>query len=971
MDTNNTYIQIVAADLLRRFGTDLSRVAVVFPNKRASLFLNKELARQAGQPVWSPEYITISDLFRRHSDLVVADQIELVCRLYDVFVQNTGHTAETLDRFYAWGQLLLSDFDDLDKNLGDSTRIFQLIQDTHELDSTDYLTDDQREALKEFFATFDDRQESRLQEKFLTLWSRLGSIYADFRELLRDNGICYEGMLYRDVVEQAQLELTHEAYCFVGFNMLHEVERKLFHMVKDEDKALFYWDYDAYYMQQSHEAGHFIEQYLREFPDALGNSCKRDNMLAKDYITIAAAPTETLQARYVSDWLREKHITDLTRAAVVMCNEQLLTTIIHSLPPEVQKVNITTGYPVAQTPVVALLSQLIDMQTAGLVSGSEKYRLQYVNPVLRHPYSKFISPLAAPLYSDLNTRKVYFPKRADLITGSQPSGDGGLQLLFCDINAIELPDRDALSYNTKLIIWLQRVLKHIAQSNSELTEFDQEVLFRIYQVLQRLLDLLLSGLLDVDTTTLRRLLGQIVSTTTVPFHGEPVEGLQIMGVLETRCLDFDHLLILSCNEGNMPKGVNDASFIPHAIRKAYGLTTVEHKVGIYSYYFHRLLQRCPDVTVTYCSSVVGTNASEMSRFLLQMMVESGLPCRKLSLQVGQQAPAIMPKPIEKTPAVREKMLAMLDDNRMVSPSSLGVYLRCQLKYYYQYVERLREQDEDNIDEMDNRVFGLVFHATAELLYKDIADADGTVRAETMTLLMKDDSRIGRYVDEALQRELFHITDKGDTSFRREYTGQVLINRKVIIQLVKSMLQYDMQYAPFTILLTEETVTSRLKTTLYGKEYWVTLGGYIDRLDVCHAPEGDVIRVVDYKTGRTMPKDMQDVGTIFMPESIAHHSDYYLQSMLYSLIVRHSKKLNSNLLPVQPNLLYVQKCMGKDYSSALTIGKEPISDIATYEQEFAQGLRQLLEEIHNPDVPFVPTDKKDTCEKCPYAAICGA
>lgn len=406
----NTYIHHLAHDLLQRFGTDMSRIAVVFPNKRASLFLNQELARQASEnlpsgsssPVWSPAYITISDLFRRHSDLEVADQILLVCRLYDVFCRVTGFTGESLDRFYNWGLLLLADFDDIDKNMADASKVFELITDTHALDTVSYLEDDQREALKHFFSNFSDDHESLMQEKFKRLWSKLYEIYTTFREELRNDGIAYEGMLYRDVIEHSDISFEYETYCFVGFNMLQQVEQQLFSHLKDMDsirpdgqpRALFYWDYDTYYLNDRHEAGHFIGEYISRFPDALDGISHTNFLQQPDTkITYISAPTENLQARYVHDWLLENDRWKAgARTAIVMSDERLLQTIIRSLPEEVDKVNITTGYPLGQSPVVSFLQQLIELQTAGHILGTDKYRLRYVSSVLSHPYAKYISP---------------------------------------------------------------------------------------------------------------------------------------------------------------------------------------------------------------------------------------------------------------------------------------------------------------------------------------------------------------------------------------------------------------------------------------------------------------------------------------------------------------------------------------------------------------------------------------------------
>lgn len=985
--TMTSYIQLLASDLLRRFGNDLSRVAVVFPNKRASLFLNRELARQAAlggdnTSLWSPSYITISDLFRRHSTLKVADQILLVCRLYDVFRRCTGFESETLDHFYGWGLLLLSDFDDLDKNMADAAKVFQIVTDLHELDTDDYLNDNQRKALKDFFHTFNDGHTTMLREKFLQLWSNLHNIYTTFREELRSDGLAYEGMLYRDVCEQADLTLDYDHYCFVGFNMLQQVEQTLFTRLKQSGKALFYWDYDNYYLNSQHEAGHFIGEYISRFPDALidpatGATIGKDNFhTAKSSVTYISAPTENLQARYVHDWLLENDRWKAgARTAIVMCDENLLQTIIRSLPEEVREVNITTGYPLAQSPMVSMLQLLIELQTEGLMSGTDKYRLRQVNSVLSHPFARIFDEQTHALCLSLNNRKIYYPTRSQLTE----SGTESLALLFADVDAIRDISGDVMTYNARMTTWLMQIVQHIARQKDKLSPLDSESLFRIYQILQRLLTLTVDNTLNVDIVTYRRLLMQIVATTTVPYHGEPVAGVQIMGVLETRCLDFDHVLVLSCNEGNMPKGVNDSSFIPHSVRMVHGMTTVENKVGIYSYYFHRLLQRAGDVTLTYNSSTEGLNSGEMSRFMLQLMVESGIPVVQRNLQVGQGNITTMPAAIEKSDYVQQLMSEKFlnPDAKPISPSSLGVYLRCQKRYYYQHIMLLNDDDSD-IDEMDNKMFGNVFHKAAELAYNSIMGTDGTIGKEVIAAVLKDKSALARFVDDAFKIELFHIKDKhnryvnGLENVRPEFNGLQIINRKVILKLLEDLLKYDMKYAPFRLIGNETYVSTTINVNADDDTPQpIKIGGIIDRLDVVrNASGGFTMRVVDYKTGFSDIKPFASIEEIFDPKNIDKHSDYYLQAMLYSYIISGSGKYNHEQYPVSPALMYVQKTRTDGYTPVLSIADAPVDDFAKFKMPYLQSLSQLISDILNSELPFAPTDDPKTCANCPFADMCG-
>ena len=395
------FLAYVAEDIISKYGTDLSHITVVFPNKRASLFLNEHLARLAEKPIWSPSYITISDLFRQQSDLMVADPIKLVCDLHKSFCLCTG-IDESLDKFYGWGQLLLTDFDDIDKNMADADRVFANLRDIHELDDVSYLTDEQREMIRRFFSNFSEEHNSELKERFLRLWSHFADIYHNFNRRLAAQGLAYEGALYRQVVHSAcccatttnTTDATNATstpsfpaahYLFVGFNLLQKVEQKLFTTLKAEGKASFYWDFDHYYMQDN-EAGQYIGQYLELFPNALDIQADDiyRNFQRPKHISYIAAPTENIQARYVSTWLREQQrYADRRRTAIVLCNEALLPVVIHCLPPEVDKVNITTGYPLSQTPVASFIQLYFNM-----MNGGRSPRL--VRIFQRHPYAQYI-----------------------------------------------------------------------------------------------------------------------------------------------------------------------------------------------------------------------------------------------------------------------------------------------------------------------------------------------------------------------------------------------------------------------------------------------------------------------------------------------------------------------------------------------------------------------------------------------------
>ena len=875
-----SFLEHVAEDLLSRYGTNLSRVAVVFPNKRASLFLNEHLARLAGQPIWSPAYITISDLFRSHSKLQVADPILLVCELHRVFTACTG-IDETLDHFYGWGQLLLSDFDDLEKNMAPADKVLANLRDIHELDDTSYLTPEQREMIKRFFSNFSEEHNSELKERFLRLWSHIAEIYYAYNQQLAEKQLAYEGALYRQVATDETLTFEYDTYAFIGFNLLQKVEQTLFSRLEKMGKAIFYQDTD-------------------EVPPR--------------HINLISAPTENIQARYISEWLNADRISDGRKTAIVLCNEGLLQTVIHCLPEHVDKINITTGYPLGQTSIASLINTLINMQVHGYSLRKQTFARRWVESIKRHPYATLMpDDFASQRYTDI-----------------QP-----------------------------LLHWLISLTQTIATSKSPIIDspLDTESLFRMYTLLNRLSGLVDSGVLRVDVITLQRLIVQLISTTSIPFHGEPAEGIQVMGVLETRNLDFDHVLLLSCNEGNMPRGVNDTSFIPYALRKAYGLTTIDYKVSIYEHYFHRLLQRAGDVTILYNNATSDGKTAEMSRFMLQLMVEHKIPITFQTLKAGQTPQLHAPKAINKTPEVMTQLQRRFTkDAGGISPTAINTYLRCQLRFFYRYVCELTEPDNTEDDLIDNRLFGNIFHKSAQLVYQYLVKTKATITAMALDDLLKDEVTIERVVDEAIKQEFFHIHDASRPL--PPLDGLQLINREVIIKYVRQLLECDRRLAPFHILGLEKPVNITL-----NNQY---IAGIIDRLDSITDPETGLerIRVVDYKTGSRQMKAMPDVAAIFSQEAIKDHSDYFLQTLLYAYIVR-----NKTPQMVAPCLLFIQHAGSEDYDPTLKIGKDAIKDIADYSEEFIMLLRQQLDDIFNAQMTFVPTDDQHRCETCPYASLC--
>lgn len=937
-----TFLEHVATSLLQRFGSNLSHVTVVFPGKRASLFLNQALAEQSPSPVWAPHYQTISDLFQQASPLALADPIESVCRLYAAYSRHVDDP-QPLDRFWSWGEILLADFDDIDKHLVDATRLFRNIADLRQLDDNSYITSEQEEALRSFFRNFSLEENSQIKQQFLRLWNHMGEIYTDLLTSMRRDGVLYEGALQRDVVEQLrQARLTGASsslfsteqqrqtiYAFVGFNVLNDVEQALFDELQARQQALFFWDYDSFYVGHSHEAGHFLRQNLQRYGNELPAECF-DNLRQPKQIDLVCATSENAQARYIPQWLHDHLTLRENRTAVVLCNEQLLQPVLHSIPAggSPQAVNITMGFPLADTPVFSFTTALVSLQTEGYDSARQRFRPAQLRTAQRHPFAQYL----------------------DEELWNRPAGEG-----------------------TALLTYLLEVLSALAPHLAEDVAADiapvyrqlyAEALFRTFTAITRLRDLMTSAVapLAVDDHTLRRLLRTILQSQSVPFHGEPATGMQVMGVLETRALDFDHLLLLSVGEGFLPKTVSDTSLIPYNLREAFGLTTVRHKIAVYAYYFYRLIQRAEHVTFVYNESNAGLRQNEPSRFLRQLLAETDFPIRALRLQASTKV--FMPEPIvvEKTPDIIEQLRQDYDlhreqpgrKTRTLSPTAINTYTTCPLSFYYRYVRGLNVQH-DPEDGLDAVLFGQIFHKAAQLLYQQLTSAGPIVRREDIDRFTENKGQpLESIIRQAFREEFFQ-------GLPEDYSGILIIAVRVVQSYLLQLLKHDRALAPINIIALEEWY--EMKLTVGDVE--VRTGGIIDRLDEIRdtAVEGEtVLRAVDYKTGG-FPAPVTELQRLFTETGQKEH--YYLQTILYATIVAMQQGR-----PVTPCLFFVHKSGSEDYTPKLRLARQLIHDVRPLQEEFLQQLSGVITHIFDPQTPFTQTTNTLSCQHCDFAHLCG-
>ena len=946
------FLKAVAEDIYQRFGNNLSRTAVIFPGKRAGLFFNQYLVECAGHPIWAPPYITISELFDKLSPLKVEAPIRQVCLLHEIFNAHT-HRSEPLDEFYYWGELMLSDFDDIDKNMVDAESLFVNLADIKAINSRfDYLTDEQKEVLQRFFGNFrNEEQQSQIKARFIELWQVMGAIYKEFRARLYSQSLSYEGMQYRDVIEHFDNSmLTYDHYVIVGFNVLNNVERRLFDNLQASGKAIFYWDYDKYYYENpQHEAGLFVRENIERYGNALTDHNIYDNLSRLPEINYVSASTDNAQARYLHEWLSKHHTEKKEQeTAVVLCNEDIAIPVLHALPTDkVRNVNVTMGFKLAQTPVYTLIDTYLKLHTAGYMEEKNMYISENVRLLLTHPYIKQLYPDASQWQQELfATNRLYLP--TETLTAHPVLGE-----LF-------MHSADNAGLLQSLTVLIERCKALLGNNHSQTdayTQLYEEALFRIYQLTSNFRAMIEEGILNLRTMTLVRLMQRVMKQASIPFHGEPAIGLQIMGVLETRNLDFRHIILLSTNEGKLPKISSEASFIPYNLREAFDMTTLQRQNAVYAYYFYRMIQRAEQVTIVYNDGTDGMNKQEPSRYLMQLQVEFPGVIRTYNMLTEAQPTQHTDICIEQTADTRRKLQQHFayDPNRRknykLSPSAINDYLDCRLRFYLKHVEDLTPPDEMKV-EIDVSHFGIIFHKSAELAYDKLTERGDMIHDFELKALYNDEVEIQRIVDEAFRQDFFH-TEIGDPL---PFNGTQLIVRHAVCGYLKQLLRLDAKRAPFRYIQSEKKVQHVVTINSHGTKLDLLLGGTVDRID----SKGDTTRIIDYKTGGKQ-KSVKSVEDLFARDTI--RDGYVFQAFYYAHL------LKDEYATIAPSLLFVRKTSDENFEPNIVVNRIPVTDFSEYSEDFARLLTETIDEIFNSDIPYTAATNLDACKYCKFTSLC--
>ena len=942
--TDNTFLSHVAKDLLMRFKDDMSRVTVVFPNKRARLFMNEVLLSEVSNTCWAPHYSTIAEMFESIVGDTVAETIPAVCKLYYVYKQLMGEKAESLDVFWGWGEILLSDFDDIDKHLVNADNLFLNAKELNDIESFDFLSPNQREALERFFGAFATENKTHLQERFSELWSIMPGLYHGLKEAMPEGVQPYQGALERLAVENKDmLALLDEerTYCFVGFNMLSETEKKLMTYLNKKNKALFYWDYDDMYKDNpTFEAGDFIRKNLEDYPNALSKRKIYDNLAHKAGFTFVSTSTDSIATRYIPQWLTAKLTETERETALVLCDEQQLQPVLHAIPDKgntsnekaPKDINITMGYSLMGTPIYSLTSALITLQTEGWDKKRKRFSLPFLRTIKYHPYYQYIA--------DIDWERRIEP-----------------------------------THVAELIQYLDEIVISLAGKMSEEdSDFDDvlmtESLYIIHKTLRQFYDMVTNNEhpLVLQPSTIRRLLRRVLGSKSIPFHGEPAQGLQVMGVLETRCLDFKNILMLNVGEGFLPKNTTDNSLIPFTLRTGFGLTTIRHKVAVFAYYFYRLIQRAEHVTFIFNENSSGNVRREISRFLRQLQAETDIPIDFIRLEAEQYTTQIELKDIDKdedTVNLLHQKFNLKESNEAytLSPSSINRYINCPMQFYLTSVCGLRVQpDEEEV--VDARILGNIFHNAAEEIYKEIMSHSKSkiiTRAQLSEYTANKGERLQPIIDKHFRKEA-NIT---------EFRGENILIRGVVERYLINLLKWDERHSPISMEAMEKDVAMQLNLKIGERDLCIKTGGRVDRMDIIS--DGSTpkhLRIVDYKTG-AHENEVKKMDDIFKRSS--KHAGYYLQTFLYAIA---ASKNYSNQLPIKPVLFYTAKSGKEDYDPSLYIGNSKgankeglVSDILAYENDFMEQLKGIITEIFNPEVPFYKTKEPEACAFCDFKQLC--
>ena len=927
---------------------EISRHCFVFPNRRSQLFFQKwlsDLVKESGKPVLAPGMYTVNDFFYKICGSRPVDRINLLLVLYDCYRQ-LNPAAEALDDFIFWGDVLLGDFDDVDKYLVPAASLFTDVSQYKGMqDDFSYLTETQKQAVTRFINNFapsggyDASLQGPVKERFLQIWNILLPLYTNFRYALRDKEMPYEGMVYRDLAERLQEESAvdvlgrcfpeNTTFVFTGLNALNECEKKILSCMQDAGIAQFCWDYSSEMIKDlRNRSSFFMKENVAKYHQAF---IPDPDPLQDPYIEVIGVPSAVGCAKQLPRILDSINPGQLD-TAVVLPDENLLIPVLNSIPEQFSDINVTMGYPMRGSAFFALMDEIARMQL-NLRGKDGKWMFYHSSAWAIFSNSVFSTILdqdGQNIVDQIRNAAKYYIPQEDFI------GSPLLEAIFrpvvtdtSDPSGIQAANlsRYLLDLSGRFGILLKDVPGMV---------LEQDFARQYYQDLNRLR----VKEIGVMPKTFIRLVGQVEASRSVPFKGEPLKGLQVMGPLETRALDFDNIVILSCNEGVFPRHDVSPSFIPPELRRGFGLPTYEYQDAVWAYYFYRMIQRAKRLYLLYDSRTEGLRSGEESRYIKQLELHFGKEFHRVSV-TSPIVKAEPPGPIEKTPEDIAKLEKM-----EFSASSLQNYLNCPAKFYYSSVKELEEVTDVEESLQANQI-GNVLH---KLMQKIYGVRGGVVTADYLKGWESDESSLKALTHDLIKSELKTV----------EVTGRNLIFANVICKYAVQILQRDRE------LLKEKGADSFKILSLEMKDVVNICGrpfkGFIDRLDSIGP---GMVRVSDYKTGKVTDQEIQiddDIAVtladqLFAPDS-AERPKIAFQLYVYDKMVQekypHARIFNS-LYPT------------------VRLFKEPVP-MRECSQEFMKQVDTRLEEtfreMFDPQTGFRRTSDEKVCAYCDFKMLCG-
>lgn len=948
-----SFLEEVAAILLKPEQLSLQETCVVFPNKRARLFLSRNLGVLAEKPTWAPAYLTMNELMEKLSGYIYADRLTLLFELFEAYKSQAEGEKTDFSLFFRTSDTLLSDFDEMDKYLVNAEDLFRNLSGLRAMDEPlTYLSENQIAAIRRFWASFNPEKVSVHQKSFIALWELLPKVYAAFRNRLREKGLAYEGMAYRHVAESLTSEkvralLPFTRYVVAGFNALNPSEQKLLAILKNMNLAEFLWDYDLFYLNDPvHEAGRFMRSNLGKFPQQIEISNDNISSTEKE-ILIVPVSSASGQASLLPSILSRLGVNDpmkAERTAIVFADEGLLIPVLYSLPESLGEINVSIGYPVTGSIVSGLVESLYEMfRRVGDFGDGKSLQVEnllslFSNPLMRMAYPEAMEAMRN--YARTSKRNVV--RQSDMLNFLNPE----IVLLIWQSNRC-----------TGLVALIEELIRLTAgtkQGEEPAGRFVPELLFELYSFLIRLRDAMEQYGLMLEGDMMYSLIRKMLRTLHIPLSGEPLAGIQVLGMLETRTLDFDQVIILSANEDVLPPGTATGSFIPPGLRKGFGMPMQEHSDAVYAYHFWHLLHRTKKAAIVYNQASSGLSTGEPSRFIRQLQFDFPLATVEWTPVFPLARRAVKPIVIKKN----NEMLASLagtyaDESGVFTPSAFNAFLTCPLRFYFKYVAKLKPVDPVS-ESADARILGNLFHQAIRIIYEGFGGriADGNGFQE----LLDKGTEIAEAVNTAFRSEF------GESELPDDHTGTGgyrLVMYRVILSYIRQIIITDQVMAPLRFTGLECRHSVLFPCVVNGIPKQIRLGGIIDRVDEA----GGKTRIVDYKTG-TPRLSFPSIGSLF-DGSRKDRNEAALQVLLYSMVWQDLHPDAS----VAPALYYVRAIHRDGFSGELKMGKHPLQSYNLVANEFRDLITMHLNRLFSENEPFYQTTIRENCLHCGYADIC--